>query len=472
MFYLPIPIEGFSGEPVSIQKRQSNGFEYTILKYEHQVCDGQVEPYTMITNVYQTKVFAYMAPRETITFDCLKMNDYQEGDVVEVKDAIEGTMITFFWNDEIGEWNICTRNGVGGEYSFTRPTNKGDDNPITFREMVVDTFRIALMVDRIVSPEDVHDLNDIPLLDTLSKTHCYTCILQHPANHIVYNKTPFCSFLKLVAIYETGSMPPLVSLDSDISYRDCVRELANPDYPEITKQYLKDSKEDEDADIWKTAHRVFYRPRTTSEFIQTFDDLLTLKKEVFDTYVETMIMNGDKICANNIREYEGSMYYPPAWIITNARTGQRCEIKNPFYEAAKNLRNMQPNMRYQYLDLRSRQLVDDYLLAFPRYKTEIAYLEKEYEQFVTEVHSAYVKFYIKKERDSKIPKQYFVHAAGIHHNVYLTQTGIRRKVTRETVHSYFDMFSPSKMFYFLTQTEENRKSTEDDHAEVVEVSSA
>ena len=493
MFFLPIPIKGNSGEPVSIQKRQHHSsncevdYEYTILKYEHQVNEHQVnenqvnehqvnehqvEPYTVITNTEQTKVFAYMAPRETTSFTDLKMEDYQEGDVVEVKESIEGTMITFFWNDEIGEWNICTRNGVGGDYSFMRPTNKGDESPSTFREMVVDTFRIALMVHRIARPEDVHDLNDVPLLASLSKTHCYTCILQHPANHIVYRFAPFCSFLKLVAIYETDAMPPLVPHDSDLRYRSCVRELANPDYPEIAKSYLEDSREDGDDEIWKMGYRVFGHPGTTSEFVQTFDDLLNVKKEVFETYVENMIIvNNSKVYSGDIGEHPDSLYYPPAWILTNNRTGQRCEIKNPFYELAKSLRNMHPNMRYQYLDLRRRQLVDDYLLAFPRYKTEIAYLEKEYEQFVTEVHSAYVKFYIKKERDGKIPKQYFVHAAGIHHNIYLTQSGIRQKITRETVQSYFDMFPTAKMFYFLTRTEPEPKDQEEEET-VEEVSSA
>lgn len=471
MFHLPIPIEGCSGEPVSIQKRQSHGFEYTILKYEYGVCDGQKEPYTVVTNAEQTKVFAYMAPRETVTFADLKYV-YQEGDIIEVKESIEGTMITFFWNDETGEWNICTRNGIGGEYSFMRPTNKGDEAPSTFREMVVDTFRIALMVDRVVRPEDVHDLNDVPILDSLSKTHCYTCILQHPANHIVYRSAPFCSFLKLVAIYETGAMPPLVPQDSEVLYRDTVRELANPDYPEITKQYLQESKEDGDDEVWKTAYRVFCRTRTTSEFVKTFDGFLSFKKEVFENYVDTMIMNDGKVCASNIGEHEDSLYYPPAWILTNNRTGQRCEVKNPFYEMAKELRNMNPNMRYQYLHLRKTNQLSDYLLAFPQYRTNFMNLENEYEQFVTEVHNAYVKFYIKKERDQHIPKQYFVHAARIHHNLYLKQDPAlpRRKVTRDTIYFYFNGFSATKMFYFLTRTEEEeQKPNEEEENEVSEI---
>jgi len=446
MFYLPIPIEGCSGEPVSVQKRQSRGYEYSIMKYERPTIGGQ-EPYTLVTNREQTKVFAYMAPRETIGFNEFKFTDYQEDDTVEVKDAIEGTMITFFWNDETEEWDICTRNGVGGDYSFMHPTNKGDEPSITFRQMVIDTFRISLMVDRVVRSEDVRDLNDVVILNTLSKTHCYTCILQHPANHIVYQRAMSSCFLKLVAVYEMGAMPPLVSPDSDVVYRDCVREIA--------KQYLQSSKVDEDDEVWQQACRVFGCQRTTPEFIRKFDEFTNFKIDVFNTFFDKMITNRDPICARDIGEHEGSLYYPPAWILTNNRTGQRCEIKNPFYESAKELRNIQPNMRYQYLILRKSNRLSDYVLAYPRYRSNIIELEKEYEGFITEVHRAYVKFYIKKERAEHIPKKYFVHAARIHHNLYLKQPAVPRlNVTREVVYFYFDRFSATKMFYFLTRTEE------------------
>jgi hypothetical protein len=227
--------------------------------------------------------------------------------------------------------------------------------------------------------------------------------------------------------------------------------------------------EEEDAEVWRQGYSVFGYPGTTSEFVQSFDDLLILKKEVFETYVDMMIVNGSAVYSEHISENPNSLYYPPAWILTNNRTGHRCEIKNPFYELAKGLRNMHPNMRYQYLLLRKNNIVADYLRAFPRYKTEFAYLEKEYEDFVTEVHSAYVKFYIKRERDGKIPKQHFVHAARIHHNVYLAQQVPRLKVMRQTVHEYFAGFSPAKMFYFLTRTEVSEPVEEDNANEVSEI---
>ena len=463
MFHLPTPIEGNSGEPVGIKTHivssGSQGYEYTIFRYNQQTSEGTVEPYTVVTNTDNTKVFAYMAPRETLELTRFK-NDYQEDDVVEVKESIEGTMITFFWNDETEEWDICTRNGVGCNYSFAHPIKKGCSKPKTFREMVIDAFRVAAVIENFGNMGSIHDLKDVVALENLSKTHCYTCILQHPANHIVYERSPFSAFLKLVSIYEVGAMPPLVDPGSDITYRDCVRELATPDFKQ---QYLQDSKEDDQ--IWETGYSVFSRPGTKLEYIQTFSDLLKFKTGIFDIYKYKTITNKCKIYARDMEEHDRSLYYPPGWILTNTRTGQRCEIKNPFYEEAKLLRNMQPNMFYQYLEIRSSNLVEDYLLAFPQYKPEFTYFENEYEQFVTEVHSAYVKFYIRKERDNCIPKQYFVHAARIHHNVYLTQQVPRRKVNRETVYDYFKQFSPTKMFYFLTHTEEHNEQPDTEVAE-------
>jgi hypothetical protein len=72
-----------------------------------------------------------------------------------------------------------------------------------------------------------------------------------------------------------------------------------------------------------------------------------------------------------------------------------------------------------------------------------------------------VKFYIKKERETTIPKQYFVHAARIHHNVYMKSKseGNYQKINRLAVSAYFEQFSASKMFYYLTnQTSEIRGS--------------
>ena len=461
MFYLPIPIEGKSGEPVSVQKRKSRGYEYTILKYMYQTLDGVSEPYTVITNESQTKLFAYMAPRETANYYEMHHSDYQSDDIIHVRDSIEGTMITLFWNDETHEWDICTRNGIGGDYSFIHPVNKGDPSPKTFREMVLDVFRVRKMRDPFDSVEEIKDLSDIEGFDDLPKSHCYTCMLQHSSNHLVYSENPFKHFLRLVAIYETGSMPPLVPDDSNIYYADCMRELPSPEYSAELHSYLMECKDDIDDKVWDTAYKVFGYPTENTTKLSSKSELINFKNATFDRYVDVVHSKDFVINACDIREDPCSFYYPPAWILTNSRTGKRCEIANPFYESAKALRNMQPNMRYQYLHLRKQNILHAYLIAFPQYIDQFLAFEKEYEDFVTKVHGAYVKFYIKKERETTIPKQYFVHAARIHHNVYMKSKleGNYQKINRFVVSAYFEQFSASKMFYYLTnQTSEIRGS--------------
>lgn len=489
MFYLPTPIEGTSGEPASVINRTSNGVTYNIIKYSLNLVEGtepvlepELEPYSVVTNESHTKVFAYMAPKKTVherdmavkLFGCNNVNNNEialPNDIIEVKESVEGTLITFFWNDEIEKWDICTRNGVGCNYSFIRPTHIGD-KPKTFREMVMDVFNIKIAECAFYPPAKMNDLNDVEYLNDLSKTHCYSCILQHPENHIVYSIGR--PALMLVAIYETSSMPPLVDYDSPIRYNDCVRELQNP----LTQmhEYLADGMNEEYSCIWKNGFRAFHYSHSTVESCKTFDEFLQSKREIFDEYENTCDDLHRLIAPHELEQStttigvscSASYYYPPAWILTNTRTGHRCELANPFYESAKTLRNMQPNMRYLYHTIRKDDAMCEYLTAFPQYFLIFDKLEQEYNQFVTEVHNAYVKFYIMKQRDQHIAKKYFVHAARIHHNIYMASSleshHTRCKITRQIVCEYFDQFSVSKLFYLLTHGDDGdgEKCVEDD----------
>ena len=480
MFHLPIPINGNSNEPTQVIKRHSRGYDYNILKYDLNSIDNtdKNSEYTLLTNTDKTKVFAYIPPRQTINYSDF-CNNYCENDKVELKDSVEGTLITFFWNSDTSEWNICTRNGVGCDYSYFRPANREDVPPKTFREMVLDVFRTKLDIENMLE-EVIHinELNDVIELNTLSKTHCYTCILQHPENHIVYSSIPYCSFLKLICIYELNSIPPLVPIESDIYYNECLRELPSLN---SNKMYLMELKTEDDDDIWKVGFRVFSRPSINVEYLNNIDDLLHFKKEVFKKYTIDNINNNGRISIYSDEisyrcEREGSLYYPPSWILTNTTTGHFCEIVNPFYEHAKKLRNFQPNMKYQYLELRKNNMIKDYLFTFPQYHVMFRNFEVEYNNFISEVYNAYVKFYIMKIRNEIIPKQYFVHAAKIHHNVYLKLKQLNlhdcssensvdlnqhpstlymlragtTQITRNIVEDYFNSFASTKMFYYLT----------------------
>jgi hypothetical protein len=477
MFHLPLPIEGSSREPTSITKRYSRGYTYNILKYhfpenEYDYNNEKYTEYTVITDELQTKIFAYMAPRITTRVDSLTFP--QESSSIEVKAAIEGTMITFFWNDDINEWTICTRNGVGCDYSFFRPTNPADEKPKTFREMVLDAFRSSLDIENTGSdPIDIKDLNDVSILQDLSKSHIYTCVLQHPENHIVYSIVPSCAFLKLVRIYERNAMPPLVPQDSNICFRECIREIS------LYATDAEEEEEEEDFNIRKTGFRVFGNPiqptkligesntyRCASgvlcnnrvKFLKTTEEVEELKQSIFDIYYreyEAQVMMGQNTDSTDLNVFsdfdKGSWYFPPAWILTNQTTGHICEISNPFYERAKQLRNMQPNLRYQYLELRKNKQLQEYLHAFPRYYMQFMQFSQEYDNFITVVYTAYIKYYVMRVREN-IPKRIFVHAARIHHEIYLASVP-RTKINRQMVEEYFEKFESTKMFYYLTERE-------------------
>ena len=464
MFHLPIPIEGNSGVPDSIIYRASRGQEYSILRYHYNIDGAENEPFTVLTDKSHTNVFAYMPPRQTICKHKMETSEYLEGDVIEVKDSIEGTMITFFWNSEANEWNICTRNGVGGDYAYGQSIFGQSTRKKTFREMVLDAFRLRLCtyssstvnsssVENVADPgvsenrpeytNVINDINDVLALNDLSKSHCYTCILTHSENHIVYNCPFFRASLKLVAVYEIDALPPLVSKDSDIRYNGCVRELSNP----VNRQkYLDETKTTEDDMIWSIGEHVFGKSNSPVSYLNTNEDVVHFKRDIF----ENASVANRNIQSIDLVESTNSVYFPPAWILTNLRTGHRTEIANPFYEQAKDLRNMQPNMMYLYLHLRRNNTINEYLNTFPIYYEKFVMLEREYENFITEVHNAYVKFYILKIRDNAIPKKYFVHAARIHHDIYLPSIATNRiKITRSVVNIYFIQFSITKVIYFM-----------------------
>ncbi len=107
MFHLPIPVCGNSTKaPLNVLVRQSQGYEYHILQYGWELfANGEKsEPYTLITNAEETKVFAYMAPRQTADLSVFRNMGFEIEDAIQVKPTIEGTMISFFWNEDIEKW--------------------------------------------------------------------------------------------------------------------------------------------------------------------------------------------------------------------------------------------------------------------------------------------------------------------------------------------------------------------------------
>lgn len=446
MFQLPNP----NSNPNTFDhsaRRSSRNYEYDILTFSLEG-QGSLEKYTVLCDPEHKTAFAYTPPKQTISPQQF-VEAYAEGDEVEIKESIEGTLVTFFWNPHISEWDICTRNGVGGEYSFVKPVEsllQGDEGRIiveakTYRQMVIDSFRIGAMMDGIRLPENVESLNDIPYLHTGILKNCsYTCILQHWQNHLVYSPlSPYTAFLHLISIH-----------------RHTITEYGVPTVTEVL-EYDPD-------EIWTTARRAFDTPRTKYIALSSARDLVDggfLRQEFKQLLSEGEEQEQEdeepEDQDEDLDSWElndpASKFHPPAWILVNKETGERIEIENPNYRRAKDLRDMQPNLRYHWLMLKLAGKLDAYQRAFDANKHTFAHFQLEYDQFVKSVHQTYVSYYIMKRKEGGFPKKYFVHAAALHHSVYIPsiQAGSKKIITIDVVREYFGAFSPGKLYYSLTQ---------------------
>lgn len=411
MFHFP---KYSSNEPIKVVQRSSRGYEYDVLTFASP-CGSEQETFTVLTNLEKTKIFAYTPPRQTVSIESFR-ESYLDGEMVEVKHAIEGTMLTLFWNDDVNAWELCSRNGVGCDYAFLRPIQHLDASlelfrPRTFRRMVFD----ALCGNR----STIEDLSEIENLQHLDKTHCYNFILRHHENHLVYEVPLGYAFANLVSIHK---------FERDTESGDITVTKTN------------------DPVLLENASKVFITSPLKTEYV--------CSAEYLENMLTTPIASETRILDEDIVNTE-SIYYPPAWILTNPRTGDTVEVKNPNYERALALRNIQPNLRYQWIDLHKNMKIIDYVEAFPRYYGIFSQFYDEYNHFIGEVYNAYVKFYILKQKEPKLPKKYFFHAARIHHTIYLpsVMSNEREKIHISTVKTYFENMSTSKMFYYLTRSE-------------------
>lgn len=114
-----------------------------------------------------------MAPSKSISNDRFK-EVVGESSSLKTEEVVEGTMINLFWDERVG-WEISTKRSIGGNnFYFRNDYDTLISGQKTFRQMFLDVFA-------------QHFLGDLPLLNILDKSCCYTFVLQHPLNHIVLN---------------------------------------------------------------------------------------------------------------------------------------------------------------------------------------------------------------------------------------------------------------------------------------------
>lgn len=337
-------------------------------------------------------------------------------DIVHVNEYIEGVMIHLFYDPRISSWEIATKGDVGGKYSYygnlkMDPMTDEKRNRPYFHEMFMEAFRAN-------KHADIHTL---PFLDSLPKNMCYIFILQHPKNRIALPiQRPVLYLIRIYSILRYGA------------------EFISP------RHY-------ENWFIFRNMKGIIEFPRSMD--FETKEDIETFFTEQART---------------------GTISILPGVVITNSFTGEKTVLKNKYYDLFKKQKNMRPRLQYQYLCFRRMGNPDEYIKLFPNYKTQFYNIEKEYMNFITNVHQCYMDYYVFHKGGKKnfflsqyngigYDTKYLVHIQNLHREVYLpllrssykknrregSVSNPQIKLQRNMVLNYFDTMEPREMLYLF-----------------------
>lgn len=236
-------------------------------------------------------------------------------------------------------------------------------------------------------------LNDVEWVLTLPENYVYSFVMQHPDNHIVFN----------------------------IEYPSIV----------LVSVFKKDSS------------KLQLEPLSAIKCWNVFEN-----SKVFFP-VEHNPKNIDYAIELANSDFNGGV------MITHLQSGERVSIKNNEYERLKKIRGNNPNMQYHYYSLLQSGQVESFLNHFPKYERMFARFNKQLNDFIRNIHDAYVLYYVQKRgKQIKIPTNIFPHIYKLHFEKRLPSltSGENLIITKKVVSEYINGMQPKEMFYFINKT--------------------
>ncbi len=126
--------------------------------------------------------------------------------------------------------------------------------------------------------------------------------------------------------------------------------------------------------------------------------------------------------------------------------GLRSKVRNTEYDKAKHLRGNNKNSFFNYIELRQKSMIKDYLQYFPEYKDEFNGFRKKVEDSTMKLFNWYKQAYIFKTKDKKeIPFELRPLCYEMH-GMFLDT---RKKWERNDVINYFNRLEPAKMIFII-----------------------
>jgi len=394
--------------PNAIEKKYTTvSNEYFIL-YEDttitETSDPALENYHSIILENPSRNLLSFAPPKTMDYSdisvFLQSTEFQElfQDDIHVSELIEGTFLHMFYDTRIESWEIATKRAIGGRYSYYHIPDQYSPN---YREMMMEAFHL---------PSDGKETKEgiaiIPFLKDLSKTHCYSWILQHPQNHIVIPiETPK---MFLVSVYEINAIEQTATFIS-------------PEIYQTWSMFETPLKE-----------KIIYFPKTFTSTVSSY----TEKKNVLNYIQENASAH--------------TPYYHMGLVFTNLVSGKRATFLNPNYLEMAEIRGNHSNLLYQYLCLKRIQKIQIFLHYFPQYQSLFNLYKQKYDDLIHKIHNYYVSYYVQKN-GILIPKKYFPIVYTIHHSIFLPSIATSEKVIirKKVVREYLQELDPAQLLYLI-----------------------
>jgi hypothetical protein len=140
-------------------------------------------------------------------------------------------------------------------------------------------------------------------------------------------------------------------------------------------------------------------------------------------------------------------------VIYNTITGERCKIRNPYYEHLHNIHGRQSKLLYKYLIAKSQNATKQFIRFYqddPEIKTKVDLFKTKIQSFTSILLIHYIDCFINKTKPlSSYPPEYKSHMYNLH-SMYLKELKPNKRSVNLLETSYYvKNLHPSKLVYSL-----------------------
>jgi len=414
-----------------IETAETGENNYKLIKYNKKLLEkDNYSTHGLIRSIVVNKdnrVVSFSPPK-CITYDEFITKYQTKDENIIVEELVEGTMVQLFWDSYECKWEIATKSSIGGY-------NTNTFTKMSFRDMFFDTLKEMNMT-----------------LDMFNYKYCYSFVLQHPKNQIVFDIVK--PQLYLLYVYNINHIFNMC----DDSQDDINSPVAGREELIVHVHHLIHFNGFEPKITFPKDCKLKYPKKFASRELKTYKNVY----KYFYTYSDDISMT----------------YSTMGFVIYNTVTGERCKIRNPYYEHIHNIHGWQSKLLYKYLIARQLNAVKQFIKCNKNNSTTLASMDDNevvensgdgniknmIELFKTKIHSFtnillihYIDCFINKSKPlSEYPPQYKSHMYELH-NLYLRELKpTNRHMNLLYVMAYVNNLHPSKLIYSLVNKKLNK----------------